>query len=159
GRSGPSPTSSSVMATPAIRAEHVAKRYRLGTTHSNRLSERLQQALTAPLRAVRPARVSSHLQGARRDSGELLALRGVSLEVAQGEILGLIGPNGAGKSTLFKLLSGITPPTEGRITVWGRTATLLEVGTGFHPELTGRENIFANGAILGMRRHEIERRF
>jgi lipopolysaccharide transport system ATP-binding protein len=149
------------MGTPAIRVEQVGKRYRLGTTHggTNRLSEHLQGALTAPFRAVRRRRAPSHLTTARPQRGELWALRDVSLEIEQGEIVGLIGPNGAGKSTLFKLISGITPPTEGRITIWGRTATLLEVGTGFHPELTGRENIFVNGAILGMRRHEIEQRF
>jgi lipopolysaccharide transport system ATP-binding protein len=132
------------------------------------LSERLQHALMAPVRAVRrqrpgsnikPKGVPSHLLAAEHGEEELWALRDVSLEVQPGEIVGLIGPNGAGKSTLLKLLADITPPTEGRITLWGRTATLLEVGTGFHPELTGRENIFVNGAILGMRRREIEDRF
>jgi lipopolysaccharide transport system ATP-binding protein len=83
----------------------------------------------------------------------------VSMEVAPGEVVGLIGPNGAGKSTLLKLLARITLPTEGRIELHGRMATLLEVGTGFHPELTGRENIYLNGAILGMKRREIEARF
>ena len=83
----------------------------------------------------------------------------MSLDVAPGEVVGLIGPNGAGKSTLLKLLSRITLPTEGRIELHGRMATLLEVGTGFHPELTGRENIFLNGAILGLSRREISRRF
>jgi lipopolysaccharide transport system ATP-binding protein len=147
------------MATPAIRVEHVGKRYRLGTTHGggNRLSERLQHALVAPLRSSN--RAPSHLTPVHSEGEELWALRDVSLEVGRGEIVGLIGPNGAGKSTLFKLLSEISPPTEGRITIWGRTATLLEVGTGFHPELTGRENIFVNGAILGMRRREIESHF
>jgi lipopolysaccharide transport system ATP-binding protein len=89
----------------------------------------------------------------------LWAVRDISLDVARGEAVALIGPNGAGKSTLLKLLSRITLPTEGRIVMRGRVATLLEVGTGFHPELTGRENIFVNGAILGMRRREIEARF
>ena len=87
------------------------------------------------------------------------ALRDVSLEVEPGEVVGLIGPNGAGKSTLLKLLARITPPTEGRIELRGRVASLLEVGTGFHPELTGRENVFLNGAILGLRRQEIARQF
>jgi len=90
---------------------------------------------------------------------EFWALRDVSLQVAQGDVLGIIGRNGSGKSTLLKLISQITEPTEGRITLRGRVASLLEVGTGFHPELTGRENIFLNGAILGMTRDEIRRKF
>jgi lipopolysaccharide transport system ATP-binding protein len=149
------------MAAPAIRVEHVGKRYRLGTTHGggNTLREQLQHALTAPFRRLRRSHPTSHLKAAPTQGGDLWALRDVSLEVAPGEVVGLVGPNGAGKSTLLKLLSGITPPTEGRITLTGRTATLLEVGTGFHPELTGRENVFVNGAILGMRRREIESKF
>ena len=87
------------------------------------------------------------------------ALRGVDLEIRQGDTLGLLGRNGAGKSTLLKILSRITPPTEGRVEVFGRIASLLEVGTGFHPELTGRENVFLNGAILGMTRADIHKRF
>ena len=156
------------MVTPAIRVEGVGKRYQLGATHggASLLAERLNHAITAPLRALRGTahsrtkgpRIPSHLQAGDGDD-ELWALRDISLEVQRGEIVGLVGPNGAGKSTLLKLLSGITPPSEGRITLWGRTATLLEVGTGFHPELTGRENVFINGAILGMRRREIEDRF
>jgi lipopolysaccharide transport system ATP-binding protein len=147
--------------TPAIRVENVGKRYRLGTTHGggNRLSEQLQHALAAPFRRWRGGGTPTHLTAPEQRREELWALRNISIEIETGEIVGLIGPNGAGKSTLFKLLSGITQPTEGRITLWGRTATLLEVGTGFHPELTGRENIFINGAIIGMRHREIERQF
>jgi lipopolysaccharide transport system ATP-binding protein len=96
---------------------------------------------------------------ARKNGGILWALRDVSLSVAAGETLGIIGRNGAGKSTLLKLLSRVTWPTEGEIRLYGRIGSLLEVGTGFHPELTGRENVYLNGTILGMRRHEIVRRF
>jgi lipopolysaccharide transport system ATP-binding protein len=149
---------------PAIRVEALGKRYKLGVESRGHtlLSERLGRTLLAPFhlarrdRGVQPA---SHLAAAEREQESLWALRNVSLEIAAGEAVGLIGPNGAGKSTLLKLLSRITLPTEGRITLRGHVATLLEVGTGFHPELTGRENIFINGAILGMRRREIEAQF
>jgi lipopolysaccharide transport system ATP-binding protein len=128
----------------AIDVENVAKRYRLGAG-AGTLAERVGDALRLRL---------------RRPPGEdFWALRDVSMHVSRGEVVGVIGQNGAGKSTLLKLLSHITLPTEGRITLRGRVGSLLEVGTGFHPELTGRENVFLNGSILGMRRHEIAARF
>jgi lipopolysaccharide transport system ATP-binding protein len=136
-----------------IRAEAVGKRYWLGTGHhEDSLGRRVDQLVRAPFRRVlgRGAAAPAH------DSDEFWALRDVSLELPKGEILGLIGANGSGKSTFLKMLSNITPPTEGRITLKGRVGTLLEVGTGFHPELTGRENVYLNGSILGMRRREIE---
>jgi lipopolysaccharide transport system ATP-binding protein len=149
------------MSEPAITVEKLGKRYVIGAGHTDMLSERLQRVATAPVRALRRRGrdVPSHMTTPRDTEGELWALRGVSLEIAAGEAVALIGPNGAGKSTLLKLLSRITLPSEGRILMRGRVATLLEVGTGFHPELSGRENIFVNGAILGMRRREIEAKF
>ena len=146
------------MGTPAIRAEKVGKHYRLGN-HPNLLAERLGHGLDRLMgRRARPP----HSGGDAAAGGgplDLWALRDVSLEVQPGEVVGLIGRNGAGKSTLLKLLSRITPPSEGRIELRGRVGTLLEVGTGFHPELTGRENIFLSGTILGMSRREIQRQY
>jgi lipopolysaccharide transport system ATP-binding protein len=133
----------------AIRVEHLGKRYRIGERESYRaLRDSLAQLATAPFRR----------RNSRTDN-TIWALRDINLEVQPGEVLGVIGHNGAGKSTLLKILSRITEPTEGRAEVNGRVGSLLEVGTGFHPELTGRENIFLNGAILGMKRAEIARRF
>jgi lipopolysaccharide transport system ATP-binding protein len=138
----------------AIRAEGLSKRYRLGSGtvfQYGRLTESLWRAIRRPFRS----------SGHRTHDGDehVWALRDVSLEVPEGEVLGIIGRNGAGKTTLLKILSRITPPTAGYAEVRGRVGSLLEVGTGFHPELTGRENILLNGAILGMRRREISRKF
>jgi homopolymeric O-antigen transport system ATP-binding protein len=139
------------MSAPAVTIEHVSKQYFRGAKHTSHvmLSEQMGNALRRLGR-----------RGHRAAASEpFWALRDVSLEVAPGEVVGLIGPNGAGKSTLLKLLARITDPTEGRIELRGRLASLLEVGTGFHPELTGRENVYLNGAILGLSRQEIARQF
>ena len=137
----------------AVRADGLSKRYRLG----GRAPERsLREVITHGARSL-GRRVRR--RGSRPDAGHLWALRDVSFEVKQGEVVGIIGPNGAGKSTLLKILARITDPTAGQAAIHGTLASLLEVGTGFHAELTGRENIFLNGAILGMRRGEIRRKF
>ncbi|HEX8620032.1 MAG TPA: ABC transporter ATP-binding protein, partial [Thermoanaerobaculia bacterium] len=131
----------------SVEVEHVAKRFRIGAVRHDyaTLRDRIAGVFR---RAVAPP-----------ETREIWALRDVNLTIAEGEAVGLIGHNGAGKSTLLKVLSRITEPTSGRIVLHGRVASLLEVGTGFHPELTGRENVFLNGAILGMTREEIRRNF
>ncbi|MFH0965910.1 MAG: ABC transporter ATP-binding protein [Planctomycetota bacterium] len=143
------------MSDSVIEVDGLGKCYRIGVRLDRAATRvgRLRQALGAPLRYL-----SSSLREATEEE-TLWALRDVSFEVARGECLGIIGPNGAGKSTLLKILSRITEPTEGCARIRGRVGSLLEVGTGFHPELTGRENIYLNGAILGMTKAEIDRRF
>jgi lipopolysaccharide transport system ATP-binding protein len=137
--------------TSIIKAENLSKRYRVGALQRpTSLRDTVADLVRAPLRRLR--------NGANKD-GTIWALRDVSFEVAPGEVLGVIGRNGAGKSTLLKILSRITKPTSGRVRLDGRVGSLLEVGTGFHSELTGRENVFLNGAILGMTRREIEAKF
>jgi lipopolysaccharide transport system ATP-binding protein len=137
----------------AIRVENLGKCYMIGTRPEGyrTLRETLTRALSFPCRLGRKSRAAS--------KAEFWALKNVSLDVKPGEVVGIIGRNGAGKTTLLKILSRITEPTEGRAEVYGRVGSLLEVGTGFHPELTGRENVFLNGAILGMRKAEIIRKF
>jgi lipopolysaccharide transport system ATP-binding protein len=143
------------MSDVAIRVENLSKMYRIGAreAQSRGLGQTVRSLATSPF---------AYLQRMRRpptDEETLWALKDVSFEVKQGEVIGVIGRNGAGKSTLLKILSRITEPSGGEAQVFGRVGSLLEVGTGFHPELTGRENIYLNGAILGMRRYEIDRKF
>ncbi len=142
----------------AISIEHVSKTYRLGVIGNGTLREDLQ-SWWARLRGRPDPNSRVDIQHNAIEGQTLWALQDVSLDVKQGEVLGIIGSNGAGKSTLLKILSRVTAPTSGRIKVKGRVASLLEVGTGFHPELTGRENIFLNGAILGMTKAEVARKF
>jgi lipopolysaccharide transport system ATP-binding protein len=139
----------------AIRVENLGKRYRIGTAPEKyaTLRDSLAGAVRKPFKMLRAA-YSSQADG----DDHVWALRGVSFEVKRGEVVGVIGLNGAGKSTLLKILSRITDPTEGIADIHGRVGSLLEVGTGFHPELTGRENIYLNGAILGMTRAEIDKK-
>jgi lipopolysaccharide transport system ATP-binding protein len=138
---------------PIVKIENVSKRYRLGGLHPGYLTIRdmLGGALRMPFR-----RGDARDDEQRRD---FWALRDIDLSVHAGELIGVIGRNGAGKSTLLKILSRVTKPTTGRVEMYGRVGSLLEVGTGFHAELSGRENVFLSGAILGMRRAEIERKF
>ena len=143
------------MVDTAVQLENLGKRYLIGADRKQgyrTLREAVADGIAAPLRMVRAGGALGHTQ-------EFWALRDISFDVAVGEVVGVIGRNGAGKSTLLKILSGITPPSSGRAILSGRVGSLLEVGTGFHQELSGRENIYLNGSILGMRRREIAKKF
>ena len=132
--------------SPAISVRNISKRYQLGKAEKATLmGEAIVNRLKNPFK--------------KKEFVEFNALTDVSFDIMKGDVVGVIGRNGAGKSTLLKVLSRITQPTSGEILLYGRTGSLLEVGTGFHPELTGRENVFLNGTILGMTRTEIKREF
>ena len=154
----------------AVNVEGISKIYRLGVKErsSDNIAGMIWDFVRSPLNNFRKYRSlyrfdEAELQGLEAENGQmddiLWALKNVSFSVDEGEVVGIIGGNGAGKSTLLKILSRITPPTRGEVTIRGRVSSLLEVGTGFHPELTGRENVYLNGTILGMRKREVDERF
>lgn len=151
------------MSNLAIRVENIGKEYKIGSApggtatrvYYKTFRDSLVQTVTSPLRWLK----NNGHKSSTKNVETIWALKDISFELEKGKVLGVIGRNGAGKSTLLKILSRVTEPTEGIAEIHGRVGSLLEVGTGFHPELTGRENIFLNGAILGMKRTEIERKF
>ena len=151
------------MSNPIIRVNDLSKRYRIGATEQGykTFREAIVDGISAPVRNLAKLRKLTKFKSGQSQNEEdiIWALKDICFEVNEGEVLGIIGRNGAGKTTLLKILSRITEPTSGAIEINGRVSSLLEVGTGFHPELTGRENIFLNGAILGMRKREIEQKF
>ena len=140
----------------AIHVANLGKKYQLGALGTNyrTLRDSLVDTFTATTQALLHAGERT-TQSQKTEDNRFWALKDINFEVKQGQVLGIVGRNGAGKSTLLKILSRVTEPTEGYVEIHGRVGSLLEVGTGFHPELTGRENIFLNGAILGMKKTEI----
>ena len=150
------------MSDVAIRVEDLSKRYRIGQRENmnGSFGGAVTNLVTRPIRNFRRLQKLSNFSENGPDPEDIIwALKDVSFDVKEGEIVGIIGRNGAGKSTLLKILTRITEPTQGHVTLKGRVGSLLEVGTGFHPELTGRENVYLNGAVLGMGRREIDRKF
>ncbi|MES2838453.1 MAG: ABC transporter ATP-binding protein [Bacteroidota bacterium] len=144
----------------ALRAENISKKYILGEIGTGTISHDINRFFAKIRGKEDPyAKVGMDFWAKKKGKGDFWAIKDINFDVKEGEILGIIGKNGAGKSTLLKVLSKVTKPTSGKIKINGRIASLLEVGTGFHPELTGRENIFLNGAILGMRKDEIKKKF
>src|SRR6266850_1417753 len=139
------------MSKPIIKVEGLSKRYRIGALGHTSLRDAIAGAVRFPLRSLSRENASAE--------NTIWALKDVTFEVEPGQVVGIIGRNGAGKSTLLKVLSRIVEPTAGRAEIRGRMGSLLEVGTGFHPELSGRENVFLNGSMLGMTRREIGRKF